>query len=537
MTETIQTLIEQLKKLKSNNDWQGIYEKLDPIEDLHQNELIWNNHKVLNEIAYACAKLSETSSIPREIFRDEHAKRDFLKQQAKYRKHTEQIRKRCIELEPNNAGYRSNLAYTYYQNINELTAPRGRTDGNFKKEIDNFIDAVDATLVLDPRRVTDLYRKGRVLADILPDKIKWTKSYENCDDFSETLKKANEKQEEGIQTLLRAKNEWEKLSPDNPNEEFWYKRYRKDYIKSLYKLSSAYYSKVSEHWDESVFTLNLRDDISVNHQIVINSDDKENITQSIQMIKECCIADCPPHISQDIRQNKQNIEKIAGHNGEHEGVDKLYSIGKTFFAKYWILSGYGLKETTESIEARETAERYLQAALKCEWSPQRSNQDKRFIVERLARVFISKGEYERAISIIAENTLNLDMKNADPYLLHTLAIALLKSGKIAQTQKFLGPAVNSRRNTQPWLTHFLKGCAYLEADEIELAQEQFELSHQAARRVGKKTVDSLLIAKAFVEYKSNNVQEALKLLEEARKLNPKRASISERIRKWQQSET
>ncbi|MCY3553476.1 MAG: hypothetical protein OXH39_23705 [Candidatus Poribacteria bacterium] len=63
MTETIQTLIEQLEKLKSNNDWQGIYEKFDPIEELHQNELIWNNHKVLNEIAYACAKLSETSSL------------------------------------------------------------------------------------------------------------------------------------------------------------------------------------------------------------------------------------------------------------------------------------------------------------------------------------------------------------------------------------------------------------------------------------------------------------------------------------------
>ena len=174
--------------------------------------------------------------------------------------------------------------------------------------------------------------------------------------------------------------------------------------------------------------------------------------------------------------------------------------------------------------------------MKCKWSPQNSNQGKRFIAERLARVFISKGEYERAISIIAENTLNLDMRNADPYLLHTLAIALLKSGKIAQTQRFLGPAVNSRRNTQPWLTHFLKGCAYLEADEIELARKQFELSHKAAEQIGKKTVDSLLIAKAFVEYKSNNVQEALKLLEEAQRLNPNRVSTGERIRKWKQSE-
>ena len=171
MTEKIQVLIEQLKRLKSKNKWREIYEKFQPIEELHQNGLIWNNHKVLNYIAFACAKLSETSSIPREIFRNEKAKRDFLKQQAEYRKHTERIRKRCIELKPNNPGYQSNLAYTYYQNINELTAPRGRKDGHFKKEIDNFIAAVDETLVLDPKRVTDLYRKGRILADILPDKI------------------------------------------------------------------------------------------------------------------------------------------------------------------------------------------------------------------------------------------------------------------------------------------------------------------------------------------------------------------------------
>ena len=149
-----------------------------------------------------------------------------------------------------------------------------------------------------------------------------------------------------------------------------------------------------------MFTLKLRDDISVNHQVTINTVHKENITLSIQMIKECCIADCPSHISQGIRQNKENIEKIAAYNGEQEGVDKLYSIGKTFFAKYWILSGYGLKETTEAIEARETAERYLEAALKCEWSPQRSNQDKKFIAERLARVFICKGEYDQATFII-----------------------------------------------------------------------------------------------------------------------------------------
>ena len=132
--QTIQTLLEQLKILQSTNDWQGIYRKFQPMAELQQNALIWNSPEVLSAIGFACAKLAETGSIPREIFRDRTAKDKFLEQQKKYRKYTEQIRKRCIEINPENAGYRSALAYTYYQNVTELTQPRGRRDGNLRKE-------------------------------------------------------------------------------------------------------------------------------------------------------------------------------------------------------------------------------------------------------------------------------------------------------------------------------------------------------------------------------------------------------------------
>ena len=285
-----------------------------------------------------------------------------------------------------------------------------------------------------------------------------------------------------------------------------------------------------------MFTLKLRDDISVNHQVAINTVHKENITLSIQMIKECCIADCPSHIFQGIRQNKENIEKIAAYNGEHEGVDKLYSIGKTFFAKYWILSGYGLQETADATEARETAERYLRAALKCQWSPQKVSQHKLFIVERLARIFISKGDYNKAVSIIEENTQKLKLEYADSYVLHTCALALLKSGRISISQEVLDIATKSKGNRHIWSTHFLTGCTYLEENQLENAKRQFDLAHQEASRVGKKNIDSLLIGKAFVAYKSGDVHGALKFLEEARRLNPSRVSTNERIRRWQQSE-
>jgi tetratricopeptide (TPR) repeat protein len=172
--------------------------------------------------------------------------------------------------------------------------------------------------------------------------------------------------------------------------------------------------------------------------------------------------------------------------------------------------------------------------MKCQWSPQKAKQDKKFIAERLSRVFISKGEYDQAISII-ESIPQKKLEYVDYYILHTWALAMLKSNRIAEVQTILDIAKKSKRNKEPWLTHFLKGCAYLESDEIELAQEQLELAHQAAERVGKKTVDSLLIAKAFVSYKSDKESEALKYLKEAQKLSPYRVSIGERISKWQQS--
>ena len=491
MTDTIHNLIEQLKKLKSEDNWRGIYEKFQPIEELPKNELIWNNHKVLNDVALACAKLSETSAIPREIFRDQKAKSDFLKQQSEYRKYTEQIRKRCIELEPKHAGYRSNLAYTYYQNINELTNQSGRKDGNIKTEIDNFISAVDDALTLDPTRVTDLYRKGYILTKVFAKQILWDKSDENFGYSTEKSKKVSEKREEGIQTLRRAISEWEKLNPHNPNEEFPKKRYKKDYIKALYRLSLTYYDKIVNDWDESVFALSLRDDILNNQQIAINEEDKQNVDKAIQTIKKCCEVDCPPKLLQGVKQNQQSLEKIAAYSGECEGVDKLYRIGEFFFAKYLILSGSGLKDTEAAIESRQYAERYLQATLKCERSPQKSNQDKAYIAERLARVFISKGEYDQAIFIIESNhekklKYRNNLESVADYILNTWALAMLKSGRIAEAQTILDIAKKSRKKTALWKTYFLKGCVFLESDELELAQENLQRAHQEAERIGKK---------------------------------------------------
>lgn len=143
VTQTTQDLQKQLTALKLKNDWIGIYRKFQLIKELPQNNLIWNHPKVLSDIGFACAKLAETG--PKEMlpFINPNEKNVFLNQQTEYRKYAEQLRKRCIELVPGNAGYWSDLAYTYYQNVNELIQPRGRRDGNLRKEIENFLETVD----------------------------------------------------------------------------------------------------------------------------------------------------------------------------------------------------------------------------------------------------------------------------------------------------------------------------------------------------------------------------------------------------------
>ena len=126
-------------------------------------------------------------------------------------------------------------------------------------------------------------------------------------------------------------------------------------------------------------------------------------------------------------------------------------------------------------------------------------------------------EYEQALFIIAENTEELDPRSTEPYILQICALALLKCRRFEKAQSLLDTAVKSKADRKRWLTRFLIGCTYLEENHIENAQRQFDLAHQEASRIGKKNIDSLLVAKAFVTYKSGVVSEALTFLEEAQR--------------------
>jgi len=520
-----QKLSDEIEELKQNNDWQGIYNKVKPIEELPNKKDIWNDQEILNSIGFASGKLAETTEIPKTIFQNEFQKKEFLKKQSKYRNETELIRKRCIELNPHNSAYHSTLGYLFYQNSIELSAPKGRRDGNILDEIDKAVECFDKALSLDEKRITELYRKGRLLAEVKPNIILFGRQ-KKAIDFQERNKLANESKQEGIKSLLLAVKYWEELDSNNKRENDNKNRTRSSYVKSLYNLGNAYYELINNDWDESVFLLALRDGINNKDSVSFIPQDLENINKSIENFQKCSLADFKQ------AEQKENILDIASEDGFIEGVNKLYSIGKALFTKYWIMSGYGQRDTDENITIRNSAREFFIEALNCPWTKEKIKQNKHFIAERLARLYITSGDYSEAISIIKKHC-GEDVSRISAFVLNTLSLAHTLNGDYPKAHLVLKKATESKSNIAVWQTHFITGCAYLREGKLPEAKKYFNIADEEARKIGKQTVDSFLIAHAFVEYKSENKPKAIEFLKSAYELNQYRIFVTKKLQQWQ----
>jgi len=504
-----------LAEFEQRNDWLSIYKKFDPIADLRQKfPEVWQDDETLSTIGFACGKLAETSGFPKEIWKDEQKKKDFLHQQARYRKETEMLRKRCIELSPKNASYLSNLAYFHYQNVHELTQPRGRRDGNLRQEIDQALDYVDQTLAIDPNRLNDLYRKGYLLVDILPKQILFGPPTGEED---ERPALANKTRMQGIETLQRVVNIWEGLPEDHYDK----KRRRKEYIKALYHLGQSYCELIRNVWDEAIYVLSLKDGVSTKPGHI--PADWTNANKAWEYLHKCWQLDgTAGNVPAETALNKTSPV------GAVEGVFRLYWLGKVAFVQYWITSGYGQQDIPESIPYRDKAEKFLQAALELSWSPEAQNQRKDFIAELLARLYISQGQYDKAVGVIERHT----GQKRDAYIEHTLALALIKQEKYSRAQQILQSALENRSNKDLWTAHLLKGCSYMEEGKLDQARSEFE----EAKKLGKSNVDSLLIGLAFISYKSQDRPKAIEYLQEAQAINRYRLAIQTRLESWKNQE-
>lgn len=512
----------ELEAMMRQNNWQGIYQRFAPIERIaERHPEVWNDPKILGTVGFACSKLSEVSTIPSEIFRDEREKKKFLDQQARYRREAENLFKRCIELESDNTIHWSALGYLYYRSVMELTQPKGRRDSDIREETKKALEYLDKTLSLDPSRVTDLYRKGRLLAEILPDQIIFGFGKQKWPDPKERRKVAFQHLQQGLECFLQAIQSWEGLPS---SEEDKRKRWRKEYIKCLYHAGCAYHALVPGDWDELDIILDTCEAFAPEiDQVSYRAADLKNVDLAWQYLYKCWSIDREGALIEGVPTAKNTPAE-----GAEDGVYKLYWLGKVSFTRYWILSGYGVRETSEAVKSRDQAEQLLLAALKLPWPREKQKQHKEFVAERLARVYISKGEHEKAVQVIQAHT----RKPPEPYIAHTWAIALMKLGRYAEAQHILAQAIKARGNKEPWTTRFLIGCALLEQGQYDEAHGGFEAAAREAAKQGKENFDGALIGQAFVAYKRGNLPEAIALLEEATQLNPYRVSAKIRLQSW-----
>ncbi|MBK7970956.1 MAG: hypothetical protein IPK08_19675 [Bacteroidetes bacterium] len=389
-------------------------------------------------------KLSETYVNLRQSFRDDSTKDKFLKQQSQYRKATEILRTRCIELEPQNPTYYSNLGYSHYQFVRELRLPGGRRDGNPKVEAETAIQLFKKALEINPHRINDNHRLGLLLTETLP---KLNLFGKRSVISKELIESVNEKVIEGISAFKSGIESYEVYFSAQPNKQ---KQYHKDYIKCYYDIARAYSDLIRNDWDESIFLLGLDTNIDVEDRVSFIPIDLEHVDLAIQNLTKCIQIDAS-NVTQvtDI----EGIRSFGLQNGTMEGVFKLYSLGKYYFLKYWILSGYGQRSNSEGDECRGKAEQLLLTALITDWPENKKNADKTFIAERLCRLYISKKEYEKAVEIMKP----FIRKRMDYYVRYSLAEAFMLAGKYDEANQQIKLALeDDKGNKEKWLGHFLE---------------------------------------------------------------------------------
>lgn len=509
----------QLKELFAANNWAGIYELYQPIEKLPQQPEIWNDAGTLSSLGFACEKLSEVGALPEEISRDEKKKKEYLKQLAQYREECRTLFKRCVELEPENPRHYSNLGYHHYQNVLQLKTPRGRRDGDVKEEIFLALEYLNKALSFSSERLNDLYRKGYLLASILPNQQQYG------GDVKELHLSPDQARRQGIACLEKLIGYWEALPEGDERK----KRFRKEYIKSLYNVGQAYYELVWNRWDEVTIVLKLKTNQPVSDEVL--SRDLANAQKAWDYLYKCWQAD---RSSQNLRLDENNL-RATPPGGEEEGVYRLYWLGKVAFLQYWILSHYGTRETPKALPYAEKAVKFLQAALDLPWSPKASNQRKDFIVELLGRVYLAMGQPQKTVQLF-EGTFKNRLAR-DAYIQNTYAMGLILTGNHEKAARILEETRQNRFNLDRWATTLLQGCNALYAKNFDEAKEIFENILQPENNVGKLVSAHAWVGLAFVAYANQDIEQAIENLKEALNLNPYHLGVLHQKIEWEKETT
>lgn len=408
---------DKLSLLEQNNDWNSIIKILDSFKPFEKSR-IWNDQNLLNRFSFATAKLAECTNNIKLKFPDKDKRKEYLAERKNYRELTIKLRKRCIELENDNPSFYSNLAYTYYQSATELSTPGGRRDGVLKNEANHALYYLDKALELDDNRINDLYRKAILLSDILSYNILF--SPDTNVDIQEKYNQANNFQQASIQTFEILIKKYEDLY-----DEIQQKRYFKYYIKALYKLALLYF----QLGKTNINTLNLL--YNNNPLFKCSDEDSEKklayINNAIYYIEKC--------IKLDSRKAEHNLLEAATSNNFIIGVYKTYLIGKIYLYKFII---------TKDLADEKTAKEFLLKSHETEFPKEMKKQNKIFILEKLAILYLIEEQPRTAIQLL-ENAYKRS-KLFPEYAALTLAISYLLNNQKDESMEIVEQYIKDEKS-------------------------------------------------------------------------------------------
>lgn len=420
-----------IENLFNNNRWQEIYDYIASSGEI-ENSPFWNDPLTLGKIGFALSKISECSINLKKAFKQENEIKEFLRKKRHYRKLTEKVLLRCIELDNLNPTYYSSIAYFYFQCATELTLPGGRRDDNFYQVIDKALINISKALELDHNRCSDHYRRAYIFSRLLLNRARFaTSKIDNPKNFADTKLLI----QEAIQSFQRAINVFE----NNSNDQTFKNLHLKIYLKSLYNLADIYESNINTK-NEKIASLitKLFPQLEI-EDIYTWKDYKIKKLQSALEYSEKCLRwinkkYIPPEEEQSI-VNLISIEDSLRENPFIETTFKAYQISKILFKMYLLQKDKNYLDDVKRILSKTIT---LKTSSKL---------DILFVYNLLATVYILDDKPELAIQILNAKSKN---KSLPDYASLTLAIAYIFNKQIENSLNILNQLL--KRNNKLLLT-------------------------------------------------------------------------------------
>jgi len=432
----------RIDEFKAKSNWKGLCDMYEPLETIHEREEIWTNESDLYDLAFACSKLGEP---PNGLEKD----RSHLQKIKRYRDFSINFYKRCYEIKPTNFRYASAVGYRHYQNISELTKPKGRRDGRVADELSEAIEWLDRALEINPNSIKDNYRKGRLILERQIEIFKrsqkdWTR---------ETYLEISKIGEPGIRCLEKVIADYEKLTSER-----LISYYRSEYVKALYCLGCFYIDQPKNIWNDYVCLKMLDKEFDQS----ISAEDIKYIGKAKDYFIKCFQAETELSLEDDL-----DFVLLANCIKEwaESPMDKMYRLGHVFLEMFFIMNLINRKDSPKTKIFGSKCEKYLILARQIGDELKRkhiSGKNTWFINEKLAHYYIICGDYEPAIRLLEGSR--------DSYIKNTYAVACMLStapNKFSKAESALCAAAADNYNQARDISQALLAYVYKLSDNKE----------------------------------------------------------------------